>query len=61
MKRSGYEVLGFAVWHGARWYVRRRYGWMVPSRKVVAAGVVGSAIVAIALAEARRDGATAPV
>ncbi|MTD43406.1 hypothetical protein GKE82_03575 [Conexibacter sp. W3-3-2] len=59
MKRSGYELLGFAVWHGAKWYVRRRYGWLVPSRRVVAAGVVGGAIVAIAVAESRRESAAA--
>jgi len=55
MKRSGYELLGFAVWHGGRFYLRRRYGWLVPSRRVVAAGIVASAIVAIAAAETRRE------
>lgn len=55
MKRSGYELLGFAVWHGGKLYLRRRYGWLVPSRRVVAAGVVASVIVAIAAAETRRD------
>ena len=22
----GYKLLGFAVWQGGKWYVRRRYG-----------------------------------
>jgi len=55
MKRSGYELLGFAVWHGGRYYLRRRYGWLVPSRRVAAAGLVGTAIVAIVVVETRRD------
>jgi hypothetical protein len=32
----GYKLLGFAVWKGARWYVRRR----VNMRKVVVVGGV---------------------
>lgn len=60
MKRSGYELLGFAVWHGGRFYLRRRYGWLVPSRRVVAAGIVASAIVAIAAAETRREHSLRP-
>jgi len=55
MTRSGYELLGFAVWHGGRWYVKRRYGWLVPSRRVLAAGAVGAAIAAIVVAESRHD------
>lgn len=26
MSRVGYQILGFAVWRGARWYLHRRYG-----------------------------------
>jgi hypothetical protein len=54
MSRHGYQLLGFVVWHGARWYLRRRYGWLVPSRRVVAAGAVGAGIAAFVLADARR-------
>ena len=54
MHRPGYELLGFVVWHGARWYVRRRFRRLIPSRRVVAAGAVGAGIVAFALADARR-------
>lgn len=55
MSRSGYQLLGFAVWHGGKWYLKRRYGWLVPSRRVAAAGIVGAAIAAIIVADARRD------
>lgn len=26
MNRYGYQALGYAVWSGAKWYLRRRYG-----------------------------------
>jgi hypothetical protein len=48
----GYKILGFAVWHGAKWYARRRFGALA-SRKTVAAGIVGAAIVALAVAGRR--------
>jgi hypothetical protein len=36
---TGYKVLGFAVWHGGRWYVRRAYLQKLPSlRKRAALG-----------------------
>lgn len=46
-----YKVLGFAVWNGARWYLRRRYG--SGSRKVFAAGVVAAIAAGAALAQRR--------
>jgi hypothetical protein len=55
MRRTGYEILGFTVWHGGKWYLRRRYGALLPSRRVVIAGVVGALIAAIAVAGARRE------
>ena len=44
----GYKLLGFVVWKGGRWYLRRRVG-AAASRKGVAAGVVGLAIVVLVL------------
>jgi hypothetical protein len=52
----GYKILGFAVWHGAKWYVRRRFG-LLASRKALAAGVVGVAVVAIAVKGSRQQSA----
>jgi hypothetical protein len=46
-----YKVLGFAVWNGARWYLRRRYGGT--PRKVFAAGVVAAVVAGTAVAQRR--------
>jgi hypothetical protein len=51
----GYKILGYAVWNGARWYLRRRYGSVLPSRRTAAAGFVALAVGALALVAARRD------
>ncbi len=32
MSRAGYQLLGFVVWKGAKWYVRRTYGRYLPTR-----------------------------
>ena len=47
----GYKFLGYAVWKGTKWYMRRH---RARSAKVAAAGVVGVAVVALAVAGARR-------
>jgi len=48
----GYKLLGFAVWNGAKWYLRRRYGGT--PRKVAAGVVVGGALAAGVVAAARQ-------
>jgi hypothetical protein len=48
-----YRLLGMAVWNGSKWFLRRRYGRYVPSRRVAAAGFVGLAVIALALALGR--------
>ena len=35
-----YRLLGMAVWKGARFYLRRKYGGRTPSRLVAALGGV---------------------
>jgi hypothetical protein len=50
-----YKALGFVVWQGARWYVRRRYARLVPSRRVVAATAVVGAVGVLALAASQRN------
>jgi len=50
----GYKVLGFVVWQGAKWYLRRR----VPDvgRKVAIAALAGGLIAGgIAVAHAARS------
>jgi multidrug transporter EmrE-like cation transporter len=54
-----YKALGFAVWHGGGWLLRRRYGHLVPSRRVGTAGVVGLAVTVLAVAALRREQRTA--
>ncbi|MDX6677909.1 MAG: hypothetical protein QOE31_1961 [Solirubrobacteraceae bacterium] len=50
-----YKLLGYAVWQGARWYVRRRVRRLVPSRRVATGAIVVSAIGVVALVAARSD------
>jgi len=49
-----YRILGWAIWKGGGWFVRRRYGRWLPSRKMVAAGVV-LVMVAWLAAKAREE------
>jgi uncharacterized membrane protein YhfC len=51
MRRIGYQALGFGVWQGARWYVRRRYG--DAPRKVALGGLVLAVVAALVLAGRR--------
>ena len=48
MSGTGYTLLGKAVWRGGRWYLRRTYGHLIPSRRavtlVLVAGGVGAAV-----------------
>ncbi|MHB1571105.1 MAG: hypothetical protein ACYCXW_22470 [Solirubrobacteraceae bacterium] len=49
-----YKLLGFVVWRGARWYLRRRAR---AARRQIAVGAVGLAVAAgLAAAAARRSG-----
>jgi hypothetical protein len=49
----GYKLLGWAVWKGGKWYVRKRYGHVVPPRPLLAAGLTGAAVAAIYAASRR--------
>lgn len=49
----GYKILGWAVWHGAKWYMGRRFG---RRKQLAAAGAVGLAVVGLAVASTRRAG-----
>ena len=50
----GYKMLGFVVWHGAQWYVRRRMRNLVPSKRVASAALVVGAVSVAALMASRR-------
>ncbi len=47
----GYKVLGFAVWQGSKWYVRRR---MSGARAKLAIAGIGAAVVAGVLVAGRQ-------
>jgi hypothetical protein len=46
----GYKVLGWAVWNGARFFLRRKYGPTMVPVPVLAGGVVVAAGLGVALA-----------
>jgi hypothetical protein len=54
MSASGYTLLGKVVWRGGKWYLRRSYGHLVPSRRTVALALVVSGGVGAALLIGRR-------
>lgn len=49
-----YKVLGYVVWRAGRWYARRRYGHLVPSRRVATAGIVAVLVSGSVVFAARR-------
>ena len=50
----GYKILGFAVWQGSKWYMRRRMGGV--KAKLAIAGV--GALVVAGVAAAGRQAAS---
>jgi hypothetical protein len=51
-----YRLLGMAVWKGAKWFLRRRYGPTYVPRPLLA-GMLLAAIGAVVLVLTRRDSA----
>jgi hypothetical protein len=51
MGRFGYQALGYAVWNGAKRYLRRRYG-DVP-RRLALGGLLVAALAALLVAGKR--------
>ena len=45
MGKTGYQALGFVVWKGGTWYVRRRYG--DTPRKLALAALLGLVLAAL--------------
>jgi hypothetical protein len=45
----GYKLLGFAVWQGGKWYLRRRFTGA--RRKLVMAGLAGLVIGGVVVAQ----------
>ena len=53
MSSNGYRLLGFAVWQGGKWYLRRR---LPAPRRVLLAGLLAGAGVTALAAIAKRAG-----
>jgi|AntDryMetagUQ255_1029468.scaffolds.fasta_scaffold01608_2 hypothetical protein len=51
----GYKLLGLAVWKGARWYMGRRFGRLIPSRRVLTGALVVTVVSGLAVAATRRN------
>ena len=49
MSSNGYKALGFLVWRGGMWYLRRRYGLV---RRVAASSLAAGAVAAAGAAVA---------
>ena len=49
----GYKLLGFVVWQGGKWYIRRRYTGL--AAKAALAGI-GAAVIAGAALAAKQAG-----
>ena len=47
MNRLGYQLLGFAVWKGGKWYIHRRYG--DTPRRVALGALLGLVLAALIL------------
>jgi hypothetical protein len=45
----GYKLLGFAVWQGGKWYIRKRFSGA--RRKLVVAGLSGLVLAGILAAQ----------
>jgi hypothetical protein len=52
--RMGYRLLGFVVWQGGKRYLRKRYGRLIPSRRVLTGALVVSVVGGLAVAAAHR-------
>jgi hypothetical protein len=50
MNAQRYRVLGYLVWRGGRWYLRRAYLRRLPSRRTVVAAGGGALALTAALA-----------
>jgi uncharacterized membrane protein YsdA (DUF1294 family) len=52
----GYRILGWLMWNGGRWYLRRKYGWRVSGKTLTAGALVVGAIGAALVAGSRSAG-----
>jgi hypothetical protein len=48
----GYKILGYTVWNGAKWYLRRRSGGRT-ARRAAVLGIAGVAVAALVVTSRR--------
>jgi hypothetical protein len=53
-----YKLLGMAVWHGGRLFLRRRYSTYVPKPLLAGAALAVVGGVALAVVAAKRNGSS---
>jgi hypothetical protein len=53
-RRMGYKLLGFIVWQGGKWYVRRRYTGVAAKAGLAGVGVALATGVVLAGRQARK-------
>ena len=51
----GYKLLGMAVWKGAKFFLRRRYGPTYAPKPVIAGGVAVALVAVLVLAAKRSE------
>jgi hypothetical protein len=51
MNGNGYRVIGFVVWQGGKWYLRRRIG---PLRRIAVGGLLAAGTLTAAALAAKR-------
>jgi hypothetical protein len=56
MNATGYKILGYAVWHGGKWYLRRNYSRKFSSarRYALGGGLLALVLAGVAVAISRR-------
>jgi hypothetical protein len=45
-----YRALGWTVWHGGKYFLRRKYNWYLPGRFYAGAAALGVGAVALLVA-----------
>ena len=56
----GYKILGYAVWHGGKLYVRRRYGGGSPTKRYAALGLLAVGVGALVVRSSQTHGPNTP-
>ena len=53
-----YKLLGMAVWHGGKYFLKRRYGAYLPTPVLVGVGAAAAGGIALAIVASKRNGSS---